>query len=34
MNGYESLSHSKWEYKYQVVFVPKCRRSRQCELTR
>ena len=23
---YESLSHSKWECKYHIVFVPKCRR--------
>lgn len=25
---YESLSHSKWECKYHVVFVPKMRRKR------
>ena len=24
---YESLSHSKWDCKYHVVFVPKCRRK-------
>jgi REP element-mobilizing transposase RayT len=24
---YESLSYSKWECKYHVVFVPKCRRK-------
>ena len=24
---YQSLSHSKWDCKYQVVFVPKGRRS-------
>jgi putative transposase len=26
MDDYESvsLSHSKWEYKYHVVFIPKC----------
>ena len=24
--SYESLSHSKWDCKYHVVFVPKCRR--------
>jgi len=24
---YESLSHSKWECKYHVVFIPKCRRK-------
>ena len=27
MDEYESLSHSKWEYKYHVVFIPKCRRK-------
>ena len=27
MNEYESLSHSKWECKYHVVFIPKCRRK-------
>jgi REP element-mobilizing transposase RayT len=26
MDEYESLSHSKWECKYHVVFIPKCRR--------
>lgn len=26
MDDYESLSHSKWECKYPVVFIPKCRR--------
>jgi putative transposase len=25
MDEYESLSHSKWECKYHVVFIPKCR---------
>ena len=24
---YESLSHSKWDCKYHVVFIPKCRRK-------
>jgi putative transposase len=24
---YQSLSHSKWDYKYHVVFVPKRRRK-------
>jgi REP-associated tyrosine transposase len=24
---FESLSHSKWDCKYHVVFVPKCRRK-------
>ena len=23
---YETLNHSKWECKYHVVFIPKCRR--------
>ncbi len=27
MDGYESLSHSKWECKYHVIFIPKCRRK-------
>jgi putative transposase len=26
MDEYESLSHSKWECKYHVVFIPKGRR--------
>jgi len=26
MDGTESLSHTKWECKYHVVFIPKCRR--------
>ena len=26
MDKFESLSHSKWECKYHVVFIPKCRR--------
>ena len=26
MDRYESLSHTKWECKYHVVFIPKCRR--------
>ena len=26
MDKYESLSHTKWEFKYHVVFIPKCRR--------
>ena len=24
---YESLKHTKWECKYHVVFIPKCRRK-------
>jgi len=27
MNTYESLSHTKWECKYHVIFIPKCRRK-------
>lgn len=27
MDEYESLSHSKWECKYHVIFIPKCRRK-------
>jgi len=26
MDGSQSLSHTKWECKYHVVFIPKCRR--------
>ena len=27
MDDYESLSHSKWDCKYHVAFIPKCRRK-------
>jgi len=27
MDDLESLSHSKWECKYHIVFIPKCRRQ-------
>src|ERR1700684_1592232 len=27
MNEYESLSHTSWDCKYHVVFIPKCRRK-------
>jgi len=27
MDEYESLGHTKWECKYHVVFIPKCRRK-------
>ena len=27
MDEYESLSHTKWQCKYHVVFIPKCRRK-------
>ena len=26
ISSYESLSHSKWDCKYHLVFVPKCRK--------
>jgi putative transposase len=27
LNDYESLRHTRWECKYHVVFIPKCRRQ-------
>ena len=27
MDDYESLSHTQWECKYHIVFIPKCRRK-------
>ena len=27
MNDAESLKHTKWECKYHIVFIPKCRRK-------
>jgi putative transposase len=27
MNEYESLSHTVWDCKYHIVFIPKCRRK-------
>jgi len=27
VDDFESLSHAKWECKYHVVFIPKCRRK-------
>ncbi len=27
MDEFDSLSHSRWECKYHVVFIPKCRRK-------
>lgn len=27
MDEYESLGHTKWECKYHVVLIPKCRRK-------
>jgi putative transposase len=32
--GYQSLSHSKWDYKYHVVFIPKKRRKALFERAR
>ena len=29
MDEYESLSHTRWDCKYHVVFIPKCRRKAQ-----
>lgn len=26
-SSYESLSHSKWDCKYHIVFIPKCRKK-------
>ena len=34
MDEYESLSHSKWECKYHVVFIPKYRRKALFEALR
>ena len=28
VTAYESLSHSKWDCKYHIVFVPKCRKKK------
>jgi putative transposase len=27
MDKFESLSHTMWDYKYHIVFIPKCRRK-------
>ena len=27
MDDYQNLNHTKWECKYHVVFIPKCRRK-------
>ena len=34
MDEFESLSHSRWECKYHVVFIPKCRRKSLYETLR
>ena len=28
MDEYASLSHTKWDCKYHVIFIPKCRRKK------
>ena len=28
MADYESLNHTKWECKYPIVFIPRCRRKK------
>lgn len=28
MDDQESLNHTKWECKYHIVFIPKCRRKK------
>jgi len=27
VSDYSSLNHTKWECKYHLVFIPKCRRK-------
>ena len=27
MEDYQSMSHTKWQCKYHIVFIPKCRRK-------
>ena len=27
MDAFQSLSHTKWDCKYHIVFIPKCRRK-------
>ena len=34
MDDYESLKHTRWECKYHVVFIPKCRRKKLYEQLR
>ncbi|MBS3922774.1 MAG: transposase, partial [Nitrosarchaeum sp.] len=26
-SSYDSLAHSKWDCKYHIVFIPKCRKK-------
>jgi putative transposase len=28
MDQYQSLSHTKWECKYHIVGIPKCRKNK------
>ena len=28
MNAYQSLNHTKWECKYHIVWIPKCRKKK------
>lgn len=28
MKDYQSLSHSKWNCKYHLIFIPKCRKKK------
>jgi len=30
MGAYEGLRQSRWECKYHVIFIPKCRRKKLC----
>lgn len=34
MDEFKSLSHPKWEYKYHVVFIPKCRHQMRYKQSR
>jgi putative transposase len=34
MDDYQSLKHTRWECKYHVVFIPKCRRKKLYEQLR
>ncbi|MDR2539296.1 MAG: transposase, partial [Chlamydiales bacterium] len=27
VSSYESLTHSKWDCKYHIAFIPKCRKK-------
>jgi len=27
MRDYKSLTHTRWDYKYHIVFIPKCRQK-------